>query len=275
MKRGGVEEKLQACFEKIQARIPFRPRVAVVLGSGLGAFAERGEIAAKIPYEEIPGFPMSTVSGHAGQFVFSKVNGVPVVMMQGRVHYYEGYPMEEVVLPVRLMKKMGAEILFLSCACGGLNPDFGAGDLMMITDQIAGFVPSPLVGPNPESLGERFPDMSEIYDPDLRDVLRAAAQETGVDLKEGVYVQMSGPNYESPAEVRMLRMLGADAVAMSTAVEAIAARHCGLRVCGIACVANPASGLSANPLSHEEVKKAADEAGPRFCALVECAVGRM
>ena len=270
-----TEEQLDRCYESIKERIPFAPKAAVVLGSGLGAFAGELSDAREIPYTEIEGFPRSTVSGHAGTFVFGYVDDVPVVVMNGRVHYYEGYSMQEVVLPVRLMRKMGAEILFLSNSAGGLNADFDAGDLMLITGQIASFVPSPLIGPNPESLGTRFPDMTELYDRALCDVIRTQAREMGIALREGTYIQMTGPNYESPEEVRMCRMLGGDAVGMSTACEAIAARHCGFRICGVSCITNPASGLSNQPLSHEEVKRAADAAGPRFCQLVRRSVPRM
>ena len=270
-----TEARLARSFDSIAHRIPFRPRVALVLGSGLGGFADRLAERSVIPYREIADFPVSTVAGHAGQFVFGTVDGVPVVAMQGRVHYYEGYSMEDVVLPVRLMRRMGAEILFLTNAAGGLNADFSAGDLMMITDQIACFVPSPLIGENPETLGPRFPDMTHIYDPELQQLLLDTAEDHGVGLKKGVYVQMSGPNYESPAEVRMAKLVGGDAVGMSTACEAVAANHCGFRICGISCITNLASGLSSQPLSHEEVKTAADEAAPRFQTLVWNAISKL
>ena len=183
--------------------------------------------------------------------------------------------MEDVVLPVRLMRRMGAEILFLTNAAGGLNTDFKAGDLMMLTDQISSFVPSPLIGTNPETLGTRFPDMSEIYDRELQQILRDVSAENDIALREGVYVQFSGPNYESPAEVRMAKLLGGDAVGMSTACEAVAGNHCGYRICGISCITNLASGLSDKPLSHEEVKQAGIDAGPRFKKLVRESIIRM
>ena len=261
------EEKLDQCYEAVKDQLPFVPKLALILGSGLGDYADHVTVEKVIPYESIEGFPRSTVAGHKGQFVYAKVEGVPTVMMQGRVHYYEGYPMQDVVLPVRLMKKMGAEILFLTNASGGINPAFHAGDLMLITDHIATFVPNPLIGPNLEP-GVRFPDMSHVYDPALSDVIRSVAKEQQILLQEGVYIQFTGPSYETPAEVKMAGILGADAVGMSTAVEAIAAVHFGMRVCGISCVCNPAAGISKVPLSHKEVQEAANEAAPKFKKLV-------
>ena len=270
-----VMEKLQRAYESVRGKIPFVPRVALILGSGLGHFAERYTEEASIDYGEIEGFPVSTVPGHRGRFVFARIGGVPAVMMQGRVHYYEGYSITDVVLPVRLMKKMGAEILFLTNAAGGLNPDFAAGDFMMITDQIADFVPSPLIGPNLEELGPRFPDMSHIYDPGLQKILVSEAEKLRIPLKRGVYVQLSGPNFETPAEVRMCRLLGGDAVGMSTACEAVAANHMGMKICGISFISNLGCGLTEKPLSHEEVQEAADLAAPDFERLVEACIQRM
>ena len=268
-----AEIRLEQCFEAIRESIPYRPEIAVVLGSGLGDFADRAmKTDAVIPYGTIPSFPTSTVAGHKGRFVFGRVGDVRIVAMQGRVHYYEGYSMEEVVLPIRLMRRMGAESLMLTNAAGGLNPDFEPGSLMMITDQIASFVPSPLIGPNPESLGVRFPDMSSVYDKEYRRILRKTAEEEEISLKEGVYIQLPGPNYETPAEVRMCRALGADAVGMSTACEAVAARHCGFRILGVSCITNPACGLSEVPLSHEEVQKSAERAAASFARLIRRAI---
>ena len=275
MKETKAEIRVDQCLEAIRDRIPFVPRIAAVLGSGLGELADEIVQEAVIRYEEIPDFPVSTVQGHQGRYVFGWVGEVPVVFMQGRVHYYEGYSMEDVVLPIRLIKRMGAEILILSNASGGLHKEWGAGSLMMMTDQISSFVPSPLIGPNAESFGTRFPDMSYIYDPDLQEVLRSTAKELGICLREGVYLQASGPQYESPAEIRMFRTLGADAVGMSTTVEAIAAVHAGMRVCGVSCICNPAAGISDKPLSHKEVQEAADAAGPRFRQLIRAAVEKM
>ncbi len=263
-----VYEKLVKCYECYKAKIDFAPKVALVLGSGLGDFGETIRVVDTLDYHDIEGFPVSTVPGHAGRFIFGYVGDVPVVCMQGRVHYYEGYEMSDVVLPARLMKMMGAEVLFLTNAAGGVKQGFHAGDLMLITGQIASFIPSPLRGANIDELGVRFPDMSQIYDLDLQRVVRKTAMALGIDIKEGTYLQFSGPQYESPQEITMSRTLGADAVGMSTACEAIAARHMGMRVLGISCISNLASGISPVPLSHKEVQEVADEVAPKFKALV-------
>lgn len=268
-----VYDKLMRCYESVKKQIDFVPKAAIILGSGLGDYAEEIRIEEILEYEDIEDFPVSTVQGHQGRFLFGYVQGVPVVCMQGRFHYYEGYPMEDVVLPVRLMKLMGAQMLFLSNASGGIKMGMKAGDLMLITGQIGSFVPSPLIGPNMEELGPRFPDMGEIYDKDLIMIARKAASELGIDLWEGTYLQLTGPQYESPQEVAMCRVLGADAVGMSTACEAIAANHMGMKIVGISCVSNMASGISMVSLSHAEVQKVADEAGPKFKALVTRIIG--
>lgn len=260
--------KLMRCYESFRKKIDFKPRVAIVLGSGLGDFADTIKVEAELSYHEIEEFPVSTVPGHAGKFIFGTLGEVPVVCMKGRVHYYEGYPIGDVVLPTRLMKLMGAEILFLTNASGGVNQEFRAGDLMMITDHISVFAPNPLIGPNIGELGTRFPDMSTVYDKELQEILRQTAKEYGIALKEGVYVQFTGPSFESPAEIRMTRALGGDAVGMSTVVEAIAANHMGMRICGISCVCNLAAGMTENPLTHKEVQEAADKAAPLFTKLV-------
>lgn len=267
-----VYDKLMTCFRCYQEKIDFTPEVALVLGSGLGDFAEDIDVRAELDYHDIDGFPVSTVPGHDGRYIFGYVQGVPVVCMKGRVHYYEGYSMEDVVLPIRLMKLMGARVLFLTNAAGGLNTDFCAGDLMLITDQIASFVPSPLIGTNIEELGTRFPDMSHIYDPDLARIIRHTAVDLGQQLQEGVYIQLTGPNFESPAEVRMCQTLGADAVGMSTACEAIAANHMGMKICGISCISNLGCGLTDQPLSHKDVQTAADRSAPLFKALVSASI---
>ena len=263
-----VYERLQRCYKSIEDKIPFRPRLALVLGSGLGDYAERIEIEASIDYHEITDFPVSTVSGHKGRFVFGHIGSVPVVIMQGRVHFYEGYSIEEVVLPERLMHLMGAEILFLTNACGSANPAYQAGDFMLLTDHILYSVPNPLIGANAEELGVRFPDMSEVYDSALRKEIFACAKDLGISLREGVYMQFSGPSFETPAEVRMAHILGADAVGMSTACEAVAGRHCGMRICGISCISNLGAGLSEEPLSDEDVKVVANRVAPLFKKLV-------
>lgn len=263
-----VYEKLMRCYKTVKEKVDFQPKVALVLGSGLGDYADRMEIEAELDYHDIDGFPVSTIPGHKGRFVFGHVGEVPVVVMQGRVHYYEGYSIQDVVLPVRLMRMMGAEVLFLTNAAGGVNYDFHAGDLMMITDQISSFVPSPLIGPNMEELGVRFPDMSDVYDKELQNVIRATAKELNIPLQEGVYLQLTGPAYESPAEVRMCRILGADAVGMSTACEAVAANHMKMKICGISCISNLACGMTDQPLDHREVQEAADRVAPLFRKLV-------
>ena len=261
-------EKLMNCYKSFQEKIDFHPEVAIVLGSGLGDFANEIKVEAELSYSELEGFPVSTVAGHDGKFIFGYLGDIPVVCMKGRVHFYEGYAMSDVVLPTRLMKLMGAKILFLTNASGGINESFGAGDLMMITDHIAALVQHPLIGANMEELGTRFPDMSEIYDKDLQEIIRAKAKENGIDLKEGVYIQFTGPSYESPAEVQMAKIMGADAVGMSTAVEAIAANHMGMKICGISCVCNMAAGISKTKLTHKEVQEAADAASAKFKTLV-------
>lgn len=263
-----VYDKLMGCYECFKKKIDFVPEIALVLGSGLGDFARDIQVEAELSYDEIEGFPVSTVPGHEGKYIFGYVDGVPVVCMKGRVHYYEGYDIADVVLPIRLMKLMGAKVLFLTNAAGGINGGFHAGDFMMITDQISCFVPSPLIGPNMEELGARFPDMSNIYDKDLQKVIRKTAVLEDIPLQEGVYIQLTGPNYESPAEVRMCRTLGADAVGMSTACEAVAANHMGMKICGISCISNLASGISPNPLTHKEVQETADRVAPMFKKLV-------
>ena len=268
-------EKLLKCCECIRKITDFKPEVALVLGSGLGNFADNIEVESKVPYSDIEGFPVSTVPGHAGEFIFGRLGGVNIVCMKGRVHYYEGYDISDVVLPARLMHMMGAGILFLTNASGGINPDMHAGSFMLITDHISSFAPNPLIGPNIEELGTRFPDMSNVYDQELNDIIRSVARDNDIELHEGVYAQLTGPSFESPAEIRMLGRLGADAVGMSTVVEAIAANHMGMRICGISCVANLAAGLSPNKLTHEEVQQAANEAAPRFTRLITESIKRM
>lgn len=266
-----VYNKLLKCYGCFKEKVNFKPGVALVLGSGLGDYADGIEVVAELDYHDIEGFPVSTVPGHQGKYIFGYVGKVPVVCMKGRVHYYEGYNISDVVLPVRLMKLMGAEVLFLTNAAGGINTDFRAGDFMLIKDHIANFVPSPLIGENIDELGVRFPDMGNVYDKELRHVIKRTAALAGIQLQEGVYIQLTGPNYETPAEIRMCRTLGADAVGMSTACEAVAANHMGMKTCGISCISNMAAGITANPLTHKEVQDTADRVAPLFKQLVtEC-----
>jgi len=270
-----IYNKAMKCLEIIQSKTDFKPKVALVLGSGLGGYADEIDVKAKIDYSEIEGFPVSTVPGHHGQFIFGNVKDVPVVIMKGRVHYYEGYPISDVVLPIRLMRLMGAEYLFLTNAVGSLNRNHGVGEFMLIRDHISYNVPSPLIGQNIEEFGTRFPDMSNIYSDELQAIIRATALELKIKLNEGIYIQYSGPNFETPAEIRAFGALGADVVGMSTACEAVAANHMGMKICGISCISNLASGISKTALTHEEVQEAADAAAPKFKALVTEAIIRM
>ena len=263
-----VYTKLEKCLKSVREKTNFAPKVALILGSGLGDFAETINIVDTIDYHDIEGFPVSTVSGHKGRFVFGYVGDVPVVVMQGRVHFYEGYPMQDVVLPTRLMKMLGAEVLFLTNAAGGANFDFNPGDLMLITDHISSFIPSPLIGENLEQFGTRFPDMSNVYDKNLREIISKKAEELNIPLKQGVYIQLTGPAYETPAEVRLYRNLGADAVGMSTVCEAMVANHAGMKICGISCITNLAAGMLNQPLDHNEVKETADKVASLFKKLV-------
>lgn len=265
-------ESVKNAEKSVRNITSFEPEIAIVLGSGLGALAEQVEDPIVIESDRIEGYGKSTVSGHKGRLIFGTFAGKKVVVQQGRIHYYEGYEMQEVVLPVRLMCALGARTVILTNAAGGVNKSFRPGDFMAITGQIAQFVPSPLRGVNDESFGVRFPDMSEIYSPRLIALAKKSAKEVDATMREGVYLQASGPNYESPEEIRAFRTLGADAVGMSTAVEAIAARHMGREILGVSLITNPAAGVSPKPLSHEEVKEAADRAGEKFLRLIRAVV---
>lgn len=261
-------DEVRLAYEAVRRHISAEPKVALTLGSGLGNYADEIEVEAEMHYGDIPNFPVSTVAGHDGKFVFGKIGNLPIVCMKGRVHLYEGYEMSEVVMPVRLLRMLGVEIMFLTNAAGGINASFSAGDLMLIKDHIALLTHNPLIGPNDDRFGVRFPDMSHVYDEELSNLIRKAAKENGIAIREGVYCQLTGPSYETPAEIKMLQTIGADAVGMSTATEAIAARHAGMRVMGISCISNMAAGISPVPLSHKEVQETADRVAPLFTKLV-------
>jgi len=269
-----VLASLDAAAHAVRARSELVPVLGVVLGSGLGAWAERLDGAMSIPYSELPGMPVSTVQGHAGKLWLGRANGVPVACLQGRVHMYEGHEPERAVFGARLLARLGARAVLLTNAAGGLSPWFAPGDLMLIRDHLNLMFKNPLIGPNEIALGPRFPDMTTTYDPALATATREAAVELGVRLHEGVYAGLLGPSYETPAEIRMLRTFGADAVGMSTVPEAIALRHMRVPVTGISCITNLAAGISPHELSHAEVEEAANQAKPRFVALVSAWIER-
>ena len=249
--------------------------IGVILGSGLGDYAEALEDAVKLPYGEIPGFPRSTVAGHAGMWCCGTLYGKRVVMMQGRFHYYEGYGMKDVTLPVRVMQKIGVKTLVVTNAAGGVNLGYHPGELMVIGDIFSMTAQNPLIGPNLDAFGPRFPDMSCAFDKELRALAHECANEQGFALREGVYAQMTGPTYETPAEIRMLRTLGADAVGMSTVPEVIVARHGGMRVLGISCITNMAAGILDQPLNHAEVTETANRVKGQFRNLLDRIIEKM
>jgi purine-nucleoside phosphorylase len=252
----------------LASRTKIRPEVGLILGSGLGMLGDELDDSATIPYADIPHFPMSTVEGHAGELVLGRLQGRQVALMRGRFHMYEGYEAERTTLPIRVMKALGVKTLLVTNAAGGINLGFEPGDLMVISDHLNLTGRNPLVGPNDNALGVRFPDMSEAYSRRLREVAKTTASELGFAVKEGVYVGLLGPNYETPAEIRMLRTLGADAVGMSTVSEVIVARHSGIEVMGITCISNMAAGILDQPLSHEEVMDTSETVKERFISLV-------
>lgn len=263
-----TKEQVEEAAAWIRGRTDARPEIGLILGSGLGVLAEAMKGATAIPYREIPHFPVSTVAGHAGELVVGEAAGRPVLLMNGRFHLYEGYPAQAVAFPVRVMKALGVHTLVVTNAAGGINTSFQPGDLMLIEDHLNLTGQNPLVGPNDESIGPRFPDMSEAYSARLRELARAVAEQQGLRLVSGVYAGLLGPSYETPAEIRMLRALGADAVGMSTVTEVIAARHAGLEVAGISCISNMAAGILPQPLSHREVMETAERVKERFLGLI-------
>ena len=267
-------KRINLAAEKVIAALGYA-EIGVILGSGLGDYAESVQDAVKLPYSEIPGFPVSTVPGHAGQLVCGMLHGKRVVMMQGRFHYYEGYSMKDVTLPVRVMQKMGVKTLIVTNACGGVNLSFEPGDLMVIGDMFSLTGVNPLMGSNLDEFGPRFPDMSCVFDRQLRALAHSCAAKQGFKLQEGVYCQFSGPCYETPAEVRMARILGADAVGMSTVPEAMVARHGGMRVLGISCITNMAAGILDQPLCHEEVTETANRVKEQFKGLLDGVIDGM
>jgi len=264
----GLYERVEHATRVIRARVSVEPRIALVLGSGLGSFADDFEEAVRIPYEEVPGFVRSTAQGHAGQLVIGKIESVPVLAMQGRVHYYEGYSLEEVTFPVRTFGLLGVKTLVLTNAAGGINVQLTQGALMVISDHVNLMGVNPLRGPNDERFGPRFPDMSAVYAPELQELAIDEARGIGVEVRRGIYGGLSGPSYETPAEIHLLRTLGADAVGMSTVPEAIVARHMGLEVLGISCITNMAAGISDEPINHEEVMATGDRVRESFAELL-------
>ena len=255
-------------LEYIRNITDFTPETAIVLGSGLGGLADLVDKVAEIPYGEIEGLPVSTAPNHKGSFVFGYLEGKRVALMNGRIHLYEGYTPREIVTPVRLLRLLGCNKLILTNASGGINKSFNAGDIMLITDHISAFVTSPLIGENNNELGVRFPDMSSVYDAEMKKTVKACAKQLGIEIKEGVYAQLTGPQFETPAEIKMLSGIGADAVGMSTVVEAIAAKHCGYKICGLSLIANLACGLLDKPLSEEEIVETAELTKDKFAKLI-------
>ncbi len=264
-----VIEQIERARQFIEEEIPYQPEIGLILGSGLGVLANAMEDVTVIHYSEIPHFPVSTVEGHAGELLVGTIEGRKAIMMKGRFHLYEGYDAQTVAFPIRVMKALGVQTLLVTNAAGGVNTSYQSGDLMLLSDHINLMYRNPLMGPNEHSFGVRFPDMSQAYSDRLRQIAHEAAQEQGLKLQEGVYVAMTGPSYETPAEIRMLRTLGADAVGMSTVPEVVAARHAGLEVIGISCITNMAAGILEQPLSHDEVMETAERVKGTFLNLVQ------
>lgn len=260
---------LEKQLEYIRKITDFKPDIAIVLGSGLGGLADEISAECVINYRDIPDFPVSTAPSHKGRFIFGKIGDKKVAVMQGRIHLYEGYSPCEAVMPIRLLRIMGAKKLLLTNASGGINKGFNVGDFMVITDHISCFVPSPLRGQNDDSLGTRFPDMSEVYSKRLINIIESTAEKCSINIKKGIYLQLIGPNFETPAEIKMAGLIGADAVGMSTAIEAQAAVHCGYEVAGISVISNLACGISDSPITAKEVEETANRIAPLFVNLVK------
>lgn len=275
MARTDLYSRGEHAARTIRARTKEQPQVALVLGSGLGGFADEFEEAVRIPYQQIPGFVTSTAQGHAGTLVIGKVEGVPVLAMQGRVHYYEGYSLEEVTFPIRTFKLVGIKTLILTNAAGGIDVQLNQGALMVISDHLNLMGVNPLRGPNDERFGPRFPDMSEVYSRELQELVVVEARDLGVDVRRGIYAALAGPSYETPAEIHMLRAFGADAVGMSTVPEAIVARHMGMNVLGISCITNMAAGISEQPINHEEVMETGERVRASFTQLLRRVIAKM
>jgi purine-nucleoside phosphorylase len=272
----GLVGRLEAAAEAIRKKAKSDPVIGLVLGSGLGAFAQGLADREAIPFDQIPHFPVSTgVVGHAGELVLGSVGSTPVVVLSGRVHFYEGRSMSDVVFPARVLARLGVRAVVLTNAAGGVRLSFKAGDLMLITDHINGFGTNPLIGPNEDAFGPRFPDMSSVYDPALRKIVKSTAAKLRIPLREGVYIGLHGPSYETPAEIRTLRKMGVDAVGMSTVPEAIALRHAGVRVVGISTITNMAAGVLKKPLNHVEVLETTQRVGARFVKLLTATVPRI
>lgn len=263
------QEKINESAKYILSQTKFQPEIGLILGSGLGAIGDQIEDAEYYPYDEIPHFPVSTVEGHAGRLVIGNLEGKKVIAMQGRFHFYEGYSMQEVTFPVRVMKLLGIKTLIVTNAAGAVNREYGPGDLMLIHDHLNLSATNPLIGKNLDAFGTRFPDMSNAYDKDLRKKVKEIAKSLNIHLQEGVYACMSGPTYEIPAEIRMLKVLGADAVGMSTAPEVIVANHSGLKVIGVSCMTNMVAGILDQPLDHSDVMETSEKAREKFITLMK------
>lgn len=265
-------KRINEAKDYIVSKSGFLPEIALILGSGLGDMAEEAENKIIIDYKDIPNFPVSTVQGHKGRLVFGTIRGRKVVFMQGRFHYYEGYGMEDVVFPVWVFKALGVKKLVVTNAAGGVNTSYKPGDLMLIRDHINYTNNNPLIGPNIEEFGPRFPDMSEAYSRELQEIVKACASQNGITMREGTYIFLTGPSYETPAEIKAFRILGADAVGMSTVPEVVAANHCGIKPVGISCITNMAAGILDQPLNHKEVMETADRVKESFTKLIKSVI---